>query len=85
MISRLYTFAQEDTPVELVTLRVDAAGVLPPLQLPELPPGGNPAAAIIGRQPITFVECRADAPIYDRARPRRHADPQRTNGRLGAI
>ena len=37
-------------------------------QLPELPPGGNPGAAIVGRQPISFAEGRIDAPIYDRAR-----------------
>ncbi|MBO0736739.1 MAG: hydantoinase/oxoprolinase family protein [Alphaproteobacteria bacterium] len=65
---RLYTFAQEDTPVELVTLRVDAAGVFPPPQLPDLPPGGNPGAAIVGHQAIWFAEDRVDAPIYDRAR-----------------
>src|SRR5207302_3545281 len=48
---RLYTFAQEDTPVEIVTLRVDAYGLFPPPQLPELPRGGDPRAAIIGHQP----------------------------------
>jgi N-methylhydantoinase A len=65
---RLYTFAQEDTPVEIVTLRVDALGVFPPPDLPELPPAGHPNAAIIGHQPIELVTGRAEAPIYDRAR-----------------
>jgi N-methylhydantoinase A len=65
---QLYTFAQEDAPVELVTLRVDAAGVFPPPQLPELPAGGNPGAAIVGYQPLSFAEGRIEAPIYDRAR-----------------
>jgi N-methylhydantoinase A len=65
---RLYTFAQEDTPVEIVTLRVDAAGVFPPPQLPQLPPGGNRDAAIVGRQPVWLAEGRVDAPIYDRPR-----------------
>ena len=37
---RLYTFAQEDTPVEIVTLRVDARGVFPAPALRELPPAG---------------------------------------------
>jgi N-methylhydantoinase A len=59
---------QEDTRVELVTLRVDAAGLFPPLQLPELPPGGNPGTAIVGHQPVSFPEGGVDAPIYDRAR-----------------
>jgi N-methylhydantoinase A len=65
---RLYTFAQPDTPVEIVTLRVDALGMLPPPQLPELPPGGDPAAAIVRHQLIALAAGRADAPIYDRAR-----------------
>jgi N-methylhydantoinase A len=65
---RLYTFAQEDTPVEIVTLRVDAYGMFPQPRLPELPRGGNPVAAIVGRQTIAFAEGRAEAPVYDRAR-----------------
>jgi N-methylhydantoinase A len=65
---RLYTFAQEDTPVELVTLRVDALGILPHPQLPELPPGGNPGAAIVGHQPVALAAGRTEAPTYDRAR-----------------
>ena len=50
---RLYTFAQEDLPVELVTVRVDASGDFPLPQLPELPPGGDPGAAIVGHQPVS--------------------------------
>jgi N-methylhydantoinase A len=65
---RLYTFAQEDTPVEIVTLRVDAIGMFPPPRLAELPRGGDPAAAIVGRQQIDFAEARVEAPVYDRAR-----------------
>jgi N-methylhydantoinase A len=64
----LYTFAQEDTPVEIVNLRVDALGVFPQPQLPELPRGGDPGAAITGHQPIALASGRANAPIYDRAR-----------------
>jgi N-methylhydantoinase A len=60
---RLDTFAQPDTPVEIVTLRVDALGMFPPVQLPELPPGGDPASAIVGHQPIALAAGRADAPI----------------------
>ncbi|MBI3710241.1 MAG: hydantoinase/oxoprolinase family protein [Proteobacteria bacterium] len=65
---RLYTFAQEDTPVEIVTLRVDAIGRLPRPTLPGLPRGGAPAAAIIDRLPVEFESGRAEAPVYDRAR-----------------
>jgi N-methylhydantoinase A len=65
---RLYTFAQEDTPVEIVTLRVDAIGRLPRPTLPELPRGGASAAAIIDRLPVEFESGRAETPVYDRAR-----------------
>jgi N-methylhydantoinase A len=65
---RLYTFAQQDTPVEIVTLRVDAIGLFPPPHLPELPQGGAPDAAILGHQSVAWAEGRADTPIYDRAR-----------------
>jgi N-methylhydantoinase A len=64
---RLYTFAQEDTPVEIVTLRVDAYGIFPQPQLPELPAGGNPGSAITGYQRIAFAEGAVEAPIYNRA------------------
>ena len=65
---RLYTFAQPDTPIEIVTLRVDAYGVFPPPRMPELPRGGDPADAITGHQPVAFPEGRLDTPIYDRTR-----------------
>ncbi len=65
---RLYTFAQEDTPVEIVTLRVDAEGTFPPPNLPELPDGGWLGDAITGELSIAFAEGRRTAPVYDRAR-----------------
>ena len=37
---QLYTFAQEDTPVEIVTLRVNAVGRLPRPSLPQVAAGG---------------------------------------------
>ena len=40
-------------------------GPFPAPQVPELPPGGNPSAAIVDH-PLT--EGRIEAPIYDRAR-----------------
>ena len=39
MHERLYTFAQEDTPVEMVTLSIAAEGVFPPPKLEELASG----------------------------------------------
>ncbi|MGE0223476.1 MAG: hydantoinase/oxoprolinase family protein [Acetobacteraceae bacterium] len=65
---RLYTFAQEDTPVEIVTLRVDAEGAFPRPSLPDLPAGGRPDDAITGEQMIAFASGRVRAPVYDRAR-----------------
>jgi len=64
---RLYTFAQEDTPVEIVTLGVDAVGRFSPPVLPELPAGGHPRKAITGELSIAFAEGRVRAPVYDRA------------------
>ena len=65
---QLYTFAQEDTPVEIVTLRVEAVGALPQPKLSELPPGGDPRAAIVARQAIHLDSGIVEAPIYDRGR-----------------
>jgi N-methylhydantoinase A len=65
---QLYTFAQEDTPVEIVDLRVEALGLFPPPGLPELPPGRGASAAIVGRQLVALAEGAAEAAIYERAR-----------------
>ena len=65
---RLYTFAQEDTPVEIVTLRVDARGVFPAPALRELPPAGPLEAARLGTQTVFLEAGPADAAIYARAR-----------------
>lgn len=65
---RLYTFAQEDTPVEIVTLRASAVGRLPRPQPSELPKGGSDADARIGRQDADFGAGPQATPIYDRAR-----------------
>ena len=51
-----------------MTLRVDALGIFSQLQLPELPRGGDPDAAIVGHPPIALATGRTDAPNYDRAR-----------------
>jgi N-methylhydantoinase A len=65
---RLYTFAQEDTPVEIVTLRVDARGVFPAPALRELPAGGPIADARIGTQTVSLASGPAEAAIYARDR-----------------
>ena len=65
---RLYSFRLEGVPVEMVTLRVDAVGLLPQLHLPELPRGGRAEDAITGRQRIAFAGGVAEAAVYDRAK-----------------
>ena len=65
---RLYTFAQEDTPVEIVTLRVDARGTFPAPAMRQLPPAGPLENARTGTQSVSFEEGRAEAVIYVRER-----------------
>ena len=65
---RLYTFAQEDTPVEIVTLRVDARGIFPSPVMRELPPAGALEHARAGTQSVFFEAGRAEAGIYVRER-----------------
>lgn len=63
-----YTFAQEDTPVEIVTLRVDARGVFPPPRLQELPKSGPVADALLGTQTIHLAGGPSPCPIYSRSK-----------------
>ena len=65
---RLYTFAQEDTPVEIVTLRVDARGVFPAPAVRELPPAGRLETARVGSQTVFLETGPAEAAIYARER-----------------
>ena len=65
---RLYTFAQEDTPVEIVTLRVDARGVFPAPAMLELPPAGPLEEARTGTQAVLLETGRVEAAIYARER-----------------
>jgi N-methylhydantoinase A len=65
---RLYTFAQEDTPVEIVTLRVDARGAFPAPALRELPPAGPLEEALVGSQTVHLEAGPAEATIYARER-----------------
>jgi N-methylhydantoinase A len=66
MHERLYTFAQEDTPVEIVTVRVDAQGAFAPPKLQELPRGAHGDAAIVGRHPMHLDDETVECPVYDR-------------------
>jgi N-methylhydantoinase A len=65
---RLYTFAQEDTPVEIVTLRVDARGIFPAPAARQLPPAGPVGDARVGKQQVFLETGRAEAAIYARER-----------------
>lgn len=65
---RLYTFAQEDTPAEIVTLRVDARGVFPAPEIPEVPSVRSLADARVGEQIMHLEPGPRMTPIYDRAR-----------------
>lgn len=65
---RLYTFAQPDTPVEIVTLQVDAVGSFARPNLPELPVAGRLADAIVGTTRLELEDGVREAPVYDRAR-----------------
>jgi N-methylhydantoinase A len=65
---QLYTFAQEDTPVEIVTLRVDAEGAFAPPVLPRSPLGGVAADAAAGEITIASESGPLRARLYDRAR-----------------
>jgi N-methylhydantoinase A len=65
---QLYTFRQEDTPVEIVTLRVGATGQLPRPEIRELPVSDDVASAIVDRQEADFDGEVLLSPVYDRAR-----------------
>ncbi|MDN2566921.1 hydantoinase/oxoprolinase family protein [Aquibium sp. A9E412] len=65
---QLYSFAQEDTPVEIVTLRVTATGRLPVPARAALTGGGPAADAVIAHQDIFVGDGMRSSPVYDRAR-----------------
>jgi N-methylhydantoinase A len=65
---QLYTFAQEDTPVEIVTLRVDAEGAFPAPVMPMLPRGEGAESAMTGEISIAAASGPLRAKVYDRAR-----------------
>lgn len=65
---RIYGFSLPAMPIEIVTLRVDAIGMLPQVRLPELPDRGPASSAIAGKHRVAFAQGEADVPIYDRNR-----------------
>ncbi|TDR84568.1 hydantoinase/oxoprolinase family protein [Enterovirga rhinocerotis] len=60
----LYGFTL-DMPVKLVTLRVEAEGILPPPVKPKLVASG--AAEPVGTSRIAFADGEREAPVFDRA------------------
>ena len=65
---RSYRFALRDMPIEIVTLRVDAVGLLPPVTRHALVPRGPATDAIVGQQNIAFADGTIEVPVYDRNR-----------------
>jgi N-methylhydantoinase A len=68
---RLYGFTADDEPVQLVTFRVEAAGVVPKASFtPRQLAGSDPGRALVEHRPVwlpaadAFVPC----PVYDRDR-----------------
>ena len=65
---QLYTFAQRDTPVEIVTLHVAAVSTLLQPSLSELPLGGKLEDAKIDRHSVHLDGVARPVPVYDRAK-----------------
>ncbi len=63
---QMYTFAQEDAAVEVITLGVTAVGSLSRPELPRLERSGPLAQAIIGTQAVFFRDGVRDCPVIDR-------------------
>lgn len=65
---QLYTFAQRDTVVEIVNLRVAAVCELERPRLVEREGGGSLAEAKTGSHPVWFDDGPVETPVYDRAK-----------------
>jgi N-methylhydantoinase A len=67
---RLYGFAADDEPVQLVTFRVAASAIVPKASFTAQPDAGpDAAAAVVGYRPLWLPETGGfvDTPVYDRA------------------
>ena len=65
---RTFTFAQPDTPLEIVAVLVEAIGHLPHPVFQEIAAGTDLRAAEAGRQQTWFDGCVYETPVYDRAK-----------------
>jgi N-methylhydantoinase A len=68
---RLYGFVADDEPVQLVTFRVEATGVVPKASFTSWPlTGSDPARALLERRPVWLQEANDFVPcaVYDRER-----------------
>jgi N-methylhydantoinase A len=64
---RRYGHAYPEEPLELVTLRVRARGVVDPPELAAPDPGGSLADARRETRPVTFDRTTRETPVYDRS------------------
>jgi N-methylhydantoinase A len=64
----LYTFDQPEVPVEIVTLRVSAAGALSMPKFPDVGLGADPAQCILGHSSVEFPTGPVSTAIYSRER-----------------
>lgn len=64
---RLYTFAQRDTPVEIVSLHATAIGQMPKPRMNSLPRGGKAEDAMIQHHVVRFGDGDRNCPVFDRA------------------
>jgi N-methylhydantoinase A len=68
---RLYGFIAEDEPIQLVTFRAEATGIVPKAAIrPAVAAGPDPRAAEFGRRDVWLREMGAfvSCPLYDRER-----------------
>ena len=68
---RLYGFAAEGEPVQLVTFRIEASGLVPKAAFPPQPDGpADASAAVTGRRNVWLPEAGGfvSCPVYDRDR-----------------
>jgi N-methylhydantoinase A len=66
---RLYGFVADDEPVQLVTLRVEATGIVPKARFtPRRLAGSNAVRALVEHRPVWLQAAFVPCPVYDRER-----------------